>query len=30
VMASLLGAAVLWVVLGGVSGYLYDRLAKTA
>lgn len=28
VMASLLGAAVLWLVLGGVSGYLYDRLAK--
>lgn len=28
VMASFLGSAVLWLVLGGFGGYLYDRLAR--
>ncbi|PPR17749.1 MAG: hypothetical protein CFH40_02569, partial [Alphaproteobacteria bacterium MarineAlpha10_Bin3] len=30
VVASLLAAVALWVVLGGVGGYLYDRFAKVA
>jgi cobalt transporter subunit CbtA len=30
VTASLLAAIVLWVVLGGVGGYLFDRFAKAA
>ena len=30
VVASLLSAVVLWVVLGGVGGYLFDRFAKSA
>lgn len=30
VVASLFAAMVLWVVLGGVGGYLYDRFAKAA
>ncbi len=30
VIASLFAAVVLWVVLGGVGGYLYDRFAKAA
>ena len=29
VIASLLTTAVLWVVLGGVSGYLHQRFAKS-